>query len=354
MSNVWSQSDLNPTATHTVEVRRAAPTAGENGGIEINIDAFQYVSKPRRKKRCRLRPTLSSTRITASPLPSSSASRGDGSDDDVNQSSVTMSTSSTSTSTSSTRRTSVSPTPSPSVASEPETSQIVSTTNQTSSSSTETSFSSTETSSSSSSSNSTTFQSSTSTIRTTTSLLPVSSSSTSAVTSTSETADVSSQNQRAGIIIGTIAAVVITLSLLTICIVWSKRRYAKKNNAFMRASTTPAYRTTSVSKGLLPPLGAYNRRSGNSDHVFSFTGQGPSPIANTMSSHSPSSGPTDSLEGPISNEEGPSRFYLYPATPPPLPGARPRQRYTESVESDYPYPLAYNQNRPPSPSPSPR
>lgn len=43
VGNVWSQSQLNPTATHTIALQKVQQSAGPDSVLELNVDAFRYV-----------------------------------------------------------------------------------------------------------------------------------------------------------------------------------------------------------------------------------------------------------------------------------------------------------------------
>jgi hypothetical protein len=120
-------------------------------------------------------------------------------------------------------------------------------------------------------------------------------------------------NTKMGLIMGSIAAVAIGLCLITF--VWWKSRKDKANDAHLRSSTTPKYRTTSVNLGLISPMGLYNRQSGI--HNFGNRFKEPT-VVNTVSSHSSYAGPTDRVNRtPVGIvEEGPEPYLLYPAKAP--------------------------------------
>lgn len=43
VDNVWSQSQLDPTATHTIVLQKVQASAPSDSTLAINVDAFRYV-----------------------------------------------------------------------------------------------------------------------------------------------------------------------------------------------------------------------------------------------------------------------------------------------------------------------
>ncbi|KAG8784816.1 hypothetical protein FRC15_002544 [Serendipita sp. 397] len=297
VSNVWSQDRLDPSVTHTIEIRKAQ---GASEALAINVDRFRIASVP------------------SSTISSSTSSQG------------------TSTTSSSSTRNST-------------------TTSSTRSSSTTSNSTFSHTTTSHSTSTSTPLAPLTLTLPSQGTSVPV--------TSSTSDSDLPAQS-KTGVILGSIVAVVIAISLLTILVVWIRRRRAKAMEDDLRPSTTPAYQTTTAGKRILSPLGIYRHRmspsSSGGRYVFgrgnsglytetreygfgSNSNQGnlgPSPVAHTQSSHSPPVGGASAEGGPLSSVEESAQYMFYPSANAAQDSHTPR--YAESVSSDYPYTLAFH------------
>ncbi|KAG8869724.1 hypothetical protein FRC20_000968 [Serendipita sp. 405] len=297
VSNVWSQDRLDPSVTHTIEIRKAQ---GASEALAINVDRFRIASVP------------------SSTISSSTSSQG------------------TSTTSSSSTRNST-------------------TTSSTRSSSTTSNSTFSHTTTSHSTSTSTPLAPLTLTLPSQGTSVPV--------TSSPSDSDLPAQS-KTGVILGSIVAVVIAISLLTILVVWIRRRRAKAMEDDLRPSTTPAYQTTTAGKRILSPLGIYRHRmspsSSGGRYVFgrgnsglytetreygfgSNSNQGnlgPSPVAHTQSSHSPPVGGASAEGGPLSSVEESAQYMFYPSANAAQDSHTPR--YAESVSSDYPYTLAFH------------
>lgn len=295
VGNVWSQTSLSPSATHTVEMRKVQATVGLDDTHSINIDSFRVSA-------------------VATPSPTSTSTQ-----------STSRSTSSTSssTSTSSTSRSSTSRSTSSSTSSTSHTSHFPST------------------------------------ILSTSTRSP-----TSAPATETPTSSGSNQN-KTGIIIGSITAVVIVTSLLVILVVAIRRRLAKRTEESLRPSTTPAYQTTSTQRmtgAPLAPLGVYNRYPSPNSTTSNVMSRGLydtagygfgsnshnalSPVSRTLSSpNNIGAGGGSADDRPISSVEESSSNAHYVFQPASGVEESRGPGYAESVASDYPYSLTFQSPR---------
>ncbi|KAG8831747.1 hypothetical protein FRC17_002630 [Serendipita sp. 399] len=175
---------------------------------------------------------------------------------------------------------------------------------------------------------------------------------------------------KTGVILGSVVAVIIASCLLTILVVWIRRRRAKSLENDLRPSTTPAYQTTTASKRILSPLSIYRHRGspssggggqfpfGRGNSLYTETREygfgsnsnqvhpGPSPVAHTQSSNSPPVGGASAEGRPISSvEEASAQYTFYPSTTTAAQEFH-TSRYAESVSSEYPYTLAFHSGAP--------
>ncbi|KAG8826536.1 hypothetical protein FRC19_008695 [Serendipita sp. 401] len=403
VSNVWSQDRLDPSVTHTIEIRKAQ---GASEALAINVDRFRIASVPSST-------ISSSTSSQGTSTTSSSSTRNSSTSSLISQCPNTTTLSflpSTIPSSSFFSPTSSSPAMSsfpsttsldvpdetpgvdsgqvdsvpdnstqdgpiqddptqddpiqddpptvsdepPDNANEPDDS-LIATTSSTRSSSTTSNSTFSHTTTSHSTSTSTPLAPLTLTLPSQGTSVPV--------TSSTSDSDLPAQS-KTGVILGSIVAVVIAISLLTILVVWIRRRRAKAMEDDLRPSTTPAYQTTTAGKRILSPLGIYRHRmspsSSGGRYVFgrgnsglytetreygfgSNSNQGnlgPSPVAHTQSSHSPPVGGASAEGGPLSSVEESAQYMFYPSANAAQDSHTPR--YAESVSSDYPYTLAFH------------
>ncbi|CCA78051.1 hypothetical protein PIIN_01727 [Serendipita indica DSM 11827] len=425
VGNVWSQTSLSPSATHTVEMRKVQATVGLDDTHSINIDSFRVsaVATPS--------PTSTSTQSTSRSTSSTSSSSTSSL---TNVSSSSTSTSSTPTftpssslvssfsSSSSHFRPSSTPqdgTPSssttlpsstftplpslpPSFSPEPESppsyvdtgsdepsvvpgpvpvpdpepsaivpvpipvpepsdtsNTIADPSDDSSASTSSTSRSSTSRSTSSSTSSTSHTSHFPSTILSTSTRSP-----TSAPATETPTSSGSNQN-KTGIIIGSITAVVIVTSLLVILVVAIRRRLAKRTEESLRPSTTPAYQTTSTQRmtgAPLAPLGVYNRYPSPNSTTSNVMSRGLydtagygfgsnshnalSPVSRTLSSpNNIGAGGGSADDRPISSVEESSSNAHYVFQPASGVEESRGPGYAESVASDYPYSLTFQSPR---------